>query len=341
MAGAIQPASARAGVTFEVERAEVTDHLLVVTGRWAGVRGMRFMRPTLVVDGRPLLATLEHKPWAPDDDPWVAAFPWPGGKPNLKKMALAVAPSVTVALHPDADVDAPAPARAADGAGERATPQNPGRLREDRLETEVGFLREELRVVTAERDALRAELDAAQAKASDASAEVRSVQESRDELHTARTSAERDRDRVATELGEAVQERDAAVRTRERMEAQRDEAVQALEAVRAERDQATARRDDVLLAHEALQRRAQSALADEDRERFIHETPRSQDLGPDDPIGVRTIPAARTVAPELDRTRRPPSRDVSKADLWAIRIFGSIAAVCFITLLAMILRVFL
>ena len=69
--------------------------------------------------------------------------------------------------------------------------------------------------------------------------------------------------------------------------------------------------------------------------------PSPEDAGPDEPIGVRTIPAARTVAADLDRTRRPPGRDVSPADLWAIRIFGSIAAVCFITLLAMILRVFL
>src|SRR3954468_20699051 len=166
MAGAIQPASARAGVTFEVERAEVQDHLLVVTGHWSGVRGMRFMRPTLVVAARPLLPTLEHKPWAPDDDPWVAAFPWPGGEPNLKEMALAVAPSVTVALHPDGKVPAGAAPPAAAKPAETTPPQDPGRLREERLETEVGFLREELRTVTAERDALRAELDGARAKAS-------------------------------------------------------------------------------------------------------------------------------------------------------------------------------
>src|SRR3954470_18708757 len=251
MAGAIQPASARAGVTFEVERAEVQDHLLVVTGHWSGVRGMRFMRPTLVVAGRPLLATLEHKPWAPDDDPWVAAFPWPGGEPDLREMALAVAPSVTVPLHPDAAVDTPAPAAAEPV--ETTAPQDPARLREERLETEVGFLREELRTVTAERDALRAELDGAHAKASAAGAEVQSVQESHDELHAARTAAERERDRLAAQLDETLQDRNAAVRTRQRMEAQRDEAAAALASVEAERDEAqgqraeaVARRDDVL-----------------------------------------------------------------------------------------------
>jgi hypothetical protein len=348
MAGAIQPLAARAGVSFELERAEVQDDRLVLTGRWSGVRGMRFMRPTLVVDDRPLLATLDHKPWAPDGDPWVAAFPWPGGKVNPKQMVLTVAPTVTVPLVPGAKA-APAKPRAAESPPKAATPEAVGRIREDRLETEIGFLREELQAAVAERDALRAQLDATRDRASETEEQVRSSEAGRDELRAARSTAERERDRVAAQLDEAIRERDAAVRTRERMEAQRDEAVQAMEAVEAARDQALAeraeavsRRDEVLLAHEALQRQVNATLADDDRARFSREdAPAPEDVGPDEPIGVRTIPAARTVAPELDRTRRPPRRDVSRVDLWAIRVFGSIAAVCFIALLVMILRVFL
>ena len=60
-----------------------SDDRLEVTGRWFGVRGRRFMRPTLHVrvDGRRrrLIAVLDHKPWAADtEDTWTAAFAWRG-----------------------------------------------------------------------------------------------------------------------------------------------------------------------------------------------------------------------------------------------------------------------
>jgi hypothetical protein len=41
---------------------------------------VRFVRPGLVVDGRRVLATFEHKPWAVGaDGGWTAAFPWKRG----------------------------------------------------------------------------------------------------------------------------------------------------------------------------------------------------------------------------------------------------------------------
>jgi hypothetical protein len=342
MAGASQSVSPRAGVVFDVERADVDGDHFVVRGHWSGVRGMRFMRPTLVVGGRPLLATLEHKPWAPESDPWVAAFPWPGGKADLKTMALAVAPSVTVALVPGGKVPAGKPAAKKPAAAPAPEPAQDGdRRRLDRLQTEVGFLREQIEDLATERDALRAERDALQTDrdavrttASDAEAAGRRLERAvTDERRSAETARE---------------EREAAERERRRLQAQRDEAVAAvaqLEGARdealAQRAEAQAQRDEVLLANEALQRRVNTTLAEDDRERFTHDDGPPRDLGPDEPIGVRSIPAVRTVAPELERTRRRPRGDVSPADLWAIRIFGSVAAVCFITLLAMILRVFL
>ena len=77
---ALHPGIARAGASFELERLELDEGRLVVRGWWSGVRGMRFVRPALVVDGRRVLATLEHKPWAAR--PTAAGprrFPWKRG----------------------------------------------------------------------------------------------------------------------------------------------------------------------------------------------------------------------------------------------------------------------
>src|SRR5436190_24025197 len=101
MAGATEPSTTRAGAAFEVERVEVEDGRLIVSGWWSGVRGMRFVRPALLVNGRQLLATLEHKPWAPGgEDPWRAAFPWDAADADLSGVTLVVAPSITVPLGP-------------------------------------------------------------------------------------------------------------------------------------------------------------------------------------------------------------------------------------------------
>src|SRR5437879_11722258 len=71
----LEPAS------FEVERFELgPDACLEIHGRWFGVHGRRFMRPTLtaMAGGREhrLLAVLDPKPWIPEEgEPWLAAFP--------------------------------------------------------------------------------------------------------------------------------------------------------------------------------------------------------------------------------------------------------------------------
>ena len=91
-------------VTFAVERfGWVGDDRLEIAGRWFGLRGHRFLRPTLDVevhDGhRRLLALLEHKPWAADDgEEWVAAFGWEGQPLELFAAELAVGPDLTVEL---------------------------------------------------------------------------------------------------------------------------------------------------------------------------------------------------------------------------------------------------
>src|SRR2546423_13673538 len=78
---------------------------LEVAGRWFGVRGLRFMRPTLELHGtddhQRLLALLEHKPWAAEDgDEWIAAFPYVGGPEDFADAQLTGTPSLAGDLPP-------------------------------------------------------------------------------------------------------------------------------------------------------------------------------------------------------------------------------------------------
>ncbi len=93
-------------ITFELELLKLEGaHQLAVSGRWFGVRGRRFMRPTLTLtlrsDGseRRALAELEHKPWAAEDgEPWIAAFRIPVALDQAAQLELSVAPDVAVEL---------------------------------------------------------------------------------------------------------------------------------------------------------------------------------------------------------------------------------------------------
>jgi hypothetical protein len=340
MAGALQPPAARAGVTFNLDGLEVERGRLVVTGRWFGVRGMRFVRPTLVVGDRAVLATLEHKPWAPDGVPWTAAFPWEeGAEVDLDGAAIAVAPSVTVPLGGS---DTPAPPRppAPDASPGRARPP----LRRPQRDV-VPDGHDELRALRDERDALRRRLDDAQAAADQQRRTARDAARMREDVDHARAAAERDRDRLVAQLEEAVGDREAAVRTRERMEVQYEDALRERGAAEDDRDRAVAQlqearaqRDEILVAHRALQRHVDGARAAQAAASPGSPTPPADT---DAPIGVRAIPAARTVAAELERSPLRGRRDLAAYDLWAIRVLGTIAAVCFVLLLAMLLRVFL
>src|SRR6478735_380523 len=89
---------------FELERFEwPADDRLELSGRWFGVHGRRFVRPTLHVrvDGRRrrMLALLDHKPWSPDDaGTWIAAFAWRGEREELTSARLEVAPDIVLDL---------------------------------------------------------------------------------------------------------------------------------------------------------------------------------------------------------------------------------------------------
>jgi hypothetical protein len=309
----------RAGVSFEVDRLELEDDRLVVSGFWTGVRGLRFVRPTLVSDDLRILATLEHKPWAPSDDStWTAAFPWDGADVDADRLTLAVSSQVSVSLG---DTGAMPPLRAVD------------RSAGDVKLLDIEAASPELDGLLEERDALRRRLaDAATAQ---------------DEAARERAATARDRDRALQQLDEAIEAREAAVRTRARMQVAHDEALAAREVAeaelakaRAEREEANAQRDEVLLAYRALRLQIQGEHAEQDRA-ASDDGATAEPASDDEPIGVRTLPAARTVMSELQRPRREQKLVLSQFDLWIIRVLGVVAAGCFILLLFSILRVFL
>src|SRR6478609_1068928 len=104
MARTDAPADPLTDLAFELERfAWTDDDRLEVVGRWFGVRGHRFIRPTLHLRlgdrRRRLIALLDDKPWAADGDgTWIASFPWPDEHDGVTAARLEVAPDVILDL---------------------------------------------------------------------------------------------------------------------------------------------------------------------------------------------------------------------------------------------------
>src|SRR3954452_11926609 len=101
------PETAASGAAvLEIDRFEWTapDRIELV-GSWIGLRGRRFIRPTLILKGegesKRLLALLEHKPWAPQHgEGWIAAFAWQGDPLEFESATLHVASGIDVELPP-------------------------------------------------------------------------------------------------------------------------------------------------------------------------------------------------------------------------------------------------
>ena len=96
--------TAAGAAVLEIERFEFAkpDRIEIV-GYWSGLRGRRFMRPTLVLKGeggqKRLLALLEHKPWAAaDGEPWTAAFAWHGEVVKFESAELNVGSGIDLVL---------------------------------------------------------------------------------------------------------------------------------------------------------------------------------------------------------------------------------------------------
>jgi hypothetical protein len=254
------------GVAFEVERFEwVAPDRLEVAGRWFGLRGHRFLRPTLDVEvageRRRMLAVLEHKPWAAEEgEEWLAAFEWAGAPAKLDDAELTVSPDLSVQLPlPEADdseVEATVPA------GERRPARRP----------RTAILEGELAAALAEVERLNDELDSLRESHSEAARELR---------ERARTAQE-DASRLETELGEA-RERIAAVEEEadRRTAAAEEDAARQVEQAREEREAATAASDAARAEAAAAHAERDAALkklaaAESERESLVEQRDRAR-----------------------------------------------------------------
>ena len=278
-------------VAFEVERVGwPSPDRLEVVGRWFGVRGRRFIRPTLYVevDGEPrrMLAVLDHKPWAVEDgEEWVAAFAWEGEPVDLTGSELTVGPDIAVELAPS---------------GERQ--QRPRsfarRPRADVLESELAATREkaqglsrelhaaradhtaEMLRTAAEREAeleqVRAERATAEQEAEHRVAELRGeLDAQRDRVTRLETALRKVRQELAVARADAAAQREGAAAERAAIEAEASKAVgKELEEVRSERD--AARRESAKAHTERDSARRESATARGERDAAIRDRDRAR-----------------------------------------------------------------
>ena len=276
------PAPALPSVTFEVERFEwASDDRLEVVGRWFGLRGHRFLRPTLDVEvrgeRRRMLALLEHKPWAAEEgEEWVAAFAWTGDRARLDDAELTVSPDLAVQLPlPDTDDDA---IEATVTAAERLPARRPRTaVLEDELAAALAEVRQRDGELAQIRDThsemtreLRERARTAQEKAKQLETELEAVRgrmaAAEEEVESERRSAEEDRRR---QLDSMREERDAATADRNRGEAEaeaaradRDEALRKAAAADSDRDSLVEARDRAREERNAWMSRARAASAE-------------------------------------------------------------------------------
>jgi hypothetical protein len=283
-------------VAFDVERFEWTAvDRLEVRGRWTGVRGRRFMRPSLNVNvargRRRLIALLEHKPWAADDDnAWVAAFPWEGERGDVGPAVLEVGAGLSVELPapreprhvreaaaklaaapPPEPTPAPEPERTSEDQHEEALWR--AQAAADGARREAAMLREQL---TGQRS--RAEQRLRDAEAARSVAE-RERERLRGELTSVRERLEARLDEEREEsarLREALDDRERELEERDRVLGEREAALARREAVTEERDAARRERDAAMADREAAVRDRDRALGEREalvaeRERAVRE----------------------------------------------------------------------
>jgi hypothetical protein len=286
MAQAVDPERGAGSVTFEVERFEPRGHdQLVLSGRWFGLGGRRFVRPTLLLgidgDRRRALADLDHKPWAASDgELWEATFPWERDGGELRQIELTVAPDVTVMLPP--------PGSAAGEQRIRARPRRDdllnnlrGARRDGRPRSGSGNAREprrDGRSATRWEDGLEAQREAPRVPdpsppASDSDAPALRLSQAQNEIERLRgelarhegakaeaASALTRRDAAVSRLTEAIAARDKAARAYEQAVRARDQAARELGQMRKERDRMAKERDQALRDRDRAMAKANKAI---------------------------------------------------------------------------------
>lgn len=190
---------------FELEQFERSGDRLRVSGRWSGVRGMRFVRPSLSLGDRRILAVLDHKPWAPEEGvQWIAEFPWEGDPRDidLAKAELSVAPSIIVSLaapgvpqpvKPESEEDEPDPAEVE-------------AERRRRQQAEISFLRQQIDLLKGRLAETERERDEARSSSAPAPAPTPVPSPERADARERLAGAEAERDRVRAERDEALRE---------------------------------------------------------------------------------------------------------------------------------------
>jgi hypothetical protein len=305
-------------VTFEVERfGWVTDDRLEVAGRWFGLRGHRFLRPTLdvEVDGhhRRLLALLEHKPWAADDgDEWIAAFSWKGEPVHVPGAELAVGPDLTIELPAPAGGRSPSPKRPAPQAHDLLPA---GRPRAD-IELDLATARDEAERLAGELERQRA-THAARAEELQRrlSAEHEAVASLKEELAAARAAVAALESESASRIEQLSSERDAAVAANsaalaetKRIESEREAALRGRAAVEQERDAAVRARDSARQERNAWMSRARVALAEQSKPSTG--TVRRRSAASARPRQGEARPSQPEAQPPQAETRRPQAEPV-------------------------------
>jgi hypothetical protein len=245
------------GVAFELERLALADGRLELSGRWRGVRGRRFVRPTLTVDNagerRRLLAELEHKPWAPEREPWRAAFPWERELEDVDAAELAVAPDIAIAL--------PLPSRRRPRGP--SSPATVARSDHERVRVELERLRDSRRTLEQERSHLGDELELARAQCASAEESRKREVAAREELIAEREALCAERDGLAAEREHLIAERDALAAEREHLIAERDALRAERDGLAAEREHLIAERDHLIAERDALSAERQELIVRE------------------------------------------------------------------------------
>jgi hypothetical protein len=299
-AGPTLPQETGGAAVLEVERFEwAAADRIEIAGRWSGLRGRRFIRPTLLLEGegesKRLLADLEHKPWsAGDGDLWLAAFPWRGEPVKFAGAELNVGSGIDLKLPPprlrpgkprrfpqrivsrDASRDEPEappgpsgivtePVAATDSdAPTVAVDAEPAASADSSAAPDPAeHLRQELDRVRADRDRYHRELDAAREQAKALRAQIE------DERHQhERAIAEaraQERASATTMLAQGAELRAAVERQREMAYEARDAAEQARDDAIAARERAVADRDGAIQARKQAERDRDKALVEADR----------------------------------------------------------------------------
>lgn len=311
MAKAPQPAVTAGQIFFELDRFELEGDRLELSGRWFGVRGRRFVRPSLALvaeAGRVrALADLEHKPWAPEDgQSWEAAFPWYPDA-DVLEAELSVSPDITIRLPaPSSELDSGrrldaipredhrtarrATREHGDQAGEGETASAAAKPRPRRGATkpsdrdaEREALREELSAARSELEQVRAELEATQAAGAEsanaaaaAGVELTAAQERQDSAVSGRQAAIEARDAAIRARDQVAAERDRERQGREHLAAERDRAEQTVRRISAELDQAQAALQHAVRERQDATQARDRALGERDAllqagERLAHE----------------------------------------------------------------------